>query len=132
MLSGIFDLAKFAFFILRKYHFVSLLQFFYTRKLIKLMSAGLLKRSATSRRVTIQNKTTRPFNIFTSLTPAQQASQVGPAALVPRPSLPRAPPLTTCANADILGSLLSTACPSSFQRAARTLGATFYIQDRQC
>jgi hypothetical protein len=67
-----------------------------------------------------------------SLTPAQQASQVGPAALVPRPSLPRAPPLTTCANADILGSLLSTTCPSSFQRAARTLGATFYIQERRC
>jgi hypothetical protein len=28
MVSGIFDLAKFAFFILRKYHFVSLLHYF--------------------------------------------------------------------------------------------------------
>jgi hypothetical protein len=62
--SGIFDLAKFAVFIRRKYHFVSLLHFFNTRKLIKLVFAGLHNRSATSRRATVQNKRTRPFTIF--------------------------------------------------------------------
>jgi hypothetical protein len=65
IVSRIFDLAKFAFFILASiisFHYYII---FYTRDLIKLVFDGLLKRSATSRRVTIQNKRTRPFNIFT-------------------------------------------------------------------
>jgi hypothetical protein len=52
--SGIFDLAKFAFYFLRKYIIFSLFYIIYNaRNLIKIVFAGLLKRSATPRRTTI-------------------------------------------------------------------------------